>query len=181
MFLRCSLLYEDAVPPKRKHSTDAGADLYAYLADMDGYTVYPGDEVIMRTGVTVEIPKNHFGFVGDKSSKDYTIVGRIVDESYQGEILVKIANITDKPIHFSHGDSIAQLLIIPCITPEIEIVDMIDIHKTKTERGESGGIVSQSKSQLRRINIQTGKPMDEQLPFIKDWDTQEEDKTWEKL
>ena len=38
-----------------------------------------------------------------------------------------------------------------------------------------------SKSQLRRINIQTGKPMDEQLSFIKDWDTPEEDKTWEKL
>jgi len=141
--MRYSLLYEDTVPLKRKNPTDAGIDLYAYLADMDGYNVSPGDVVIFRTGVTVEIPEGCCGWITNKSSKDYLIGGGIVDEGYQGELLVKVINVTDKILRFVHGDALAQLLILPIKIPKLELADLSEIHKVKTNRGEDGGIARQ--------------------------------------
>lgn len=143
--MKVAKLYQDAVVPKRKYSKDAGLDLYAYLDDMDEYVVHPGDITTFRTGVTVEIPKGYFGWVANKSSKDWLIGGGIIDETYQGEILVKVINVTDDILHFYHGDALGQLLIIPCITPEVELVDIKDIHKDKTDRGGDGGIVRQMR------------------------------------
>ena len=155
--MKIALLYNDAKLPTRKNKKDAGIDLYAYLSDMDGYNVYDGDTVIFRTGVTIEVPPGYFGWITNKSSKDWIIGGGIVDETYQGELLVKMMNISGKNQYIVHGDAVAQLLIIPCIHPEIEVVSCNDIHKHKTERGELGGIVIQSKSQFRRISAQMDK------------------------
>jgi dUTP pyrophosphatase len=166
--MKIATIHDDAFLPLRKHRGDAGIDLPAYLIDEKGrareFSLAPGDIGIFRTDLLVEIPDGYFGWITNKSSKDYLIGGGIVDSTFSGELLVKIINVTDKTLHFKHGDFIAQLLILPCITPEIEIVSPLEIHKTKTERGGDGGIVRElSKSELRRINLQTGKEMDEQL------------------
>ena len=147
--MKIAKLYKDAVIPTRKHKGDAGLDLYCYLVDEEGpaynYVVEPNAIVIFKTGITVEIPLNYFGWIANKSKKDYLIGGGIIDETYQGELLVKVINTSGEILYFSHGDAIAQLLIIPCIHPEIELVDMVNIHKTRTSRSNDGGIVRQQR------------------------------------
>lgn len=47
---------------------------------------------------------------------------------------VKLYNFGTKPYHVHAGDKIAQLIIMPYLTPELELVDDLD----DTERGDNG-------------------------------------------
>ena len=141
--IKFAVIEEDAVIPKRKNPTDAGIDLFVFFQGSE-YLVYPDDVVIFRTGVTVDISKGYFGWITNKSSKDYLIGGGIVDQDYQGELLVKVINTSTERLYFHHGDAVAQLLIVPCVTPEIEVVSPLEIHKNKTNRGKDGGIAKQA-------------------------------------
>jgi len=134
-------LNEVATIPTRKHSTDAGLDLYS----LESTRVKPHNEYIFRTGVAVEIPEGYFGLIHAKSKSDFIIGGGIVDQNYRGELLVKICNYGSSPIDIWLGDAIAQLLIIPCITPSVKEVSFIEFN-VSTDRGATGGIVSQLKS-----------------------------------
>ena len=133
-----------ATIPTRKTSLDAGMDLYLDLKTtmvkgIFSY-IYPQEVVIAETGITVEIPEGCFGWVTNKSGSDYLVGGGIVDQGYQGELLVKIFNPTDETITLEHGQKIAQLLIIPCKILGIEEVELKDIHQEKSERSADGGI-----------------------------------------
>ena len=150
--LRVAKLHTDSKLPTRKNSTDAGLDLYAYVIDFD-HSVDEGDIVfdsvrveprgvsVISTGITVEIPSGYFGWITNKSKNDYLVGAGIVDEGYQGELLVKIFNPTTKAIRIDNGQAIAQLLIIPCSILDIEEVPLDEIHKYKTARGITGGIL----------------------------------------
>jgi len=139
--------------PTRKHLTDAGIDLYAQVIDeFDSEYVYnspdrvpvePFNFRIIKTGLLVEIPEGHFGWITNKSSKDYLIGGGIIDEGYQGELLVKVINYLPTKIYIKHHEPIAQLLIIPCKILDIEIADLSEIHQKQTARKNTGGIAKQ--------------------------------------
>lgn len=145
-YINFALLYNDAISPARKHSTDAGIDLCAYLPEgSKTYGVLPNTVEKFRTGVRISIPPEFFGWITNKSGSDYLIGGGIVDSGYQGELLVKVINPTSKVITIKHGDKIAQLLIIPCLTPEVNVLTLEDLGEKEgiTERGGDGGIVRQ--------------------------------------
>lgn len=152
--IRVALLSETATVPTRKHSNDAGIDLYADLLYTYPKNVYINTDrlsavidsqevAIVGTGVTVEIPKGHFGWITNKSGNDFLIGGGIVDEGYQGELLIKIFNPLEKPLTINHKDKIAQFLIIPCKILDIEVVELSDVHKKVSIRKDDGGISRQ--------------------------------------
>ena len=58
----------------------------------------------------------------------------VIDSDYRGEVKVFLFNHGDAPYQVKRGDRIAQLLIVPCYRPKIEIVDSLD----ETERGAGG-------------------------------------------
>ncbi len=141
--IKVQKLIEDAKLPTRKHSTDAGLDLYADIYNYNMHSplrLEARQFAILHTSIKVEIPKGYFGWITNKSKRDYIIGGGIVDFSYRGELLVKVINPYTQAIQIHHGEAIAQLLIIPCITPEVLEVENLDIN---TDRGETGGIVGQ--------------------------------------
>jgi dUTP pyrophosphatase len=138
--IKIAKLYEGAVLPTRKNFTDAGLDLYAFVENKGYSFIAPNSMGIVRTGITIEIPKGYFGLIKPKSKSNFLVGAGVVDESYQGELLVKLFSYTGYTL--VTGDPIAQLLIIPCITPEVEEVSTNDIHQVKTMRGKTGGIVS---------------------------------------
>ena len=141
--MKVAKLYPYAKLPTRKNPTDAGLDLYAYLPSgilRCGYLVMH----IVNTGITVEIPKGYFGWITNKSKSNYLIGGGIIDEGYQGELLVKIVNPTHELILLQNGQALAQLLILPCKILDIEEVPLSEIHKQVSDRGNSGGIVFQT-------------------------------------
>lgn len=119
------------IMPTRAHRTDAGLDIYSPI----DFTLE--DSFVINTGVHVEVPAGTVGFLKSKSglNVNYGIVSEgVIDEGYTGAIRVKLYNNSGVPVHFKRGEKITQLVILPCIIPEIEQADKLD----ETERGECG-------------------------------------------
>lgn len=142
------MLDEGAVMPTRAHTYDAGLDLYApyecripgshsrRLGNTDFQSVMIGCAVI-DTGVHVEIPEGYVGLIKSKSGLNVKcgLTGEgVIDSHYTGSIRVKLYNHTDIDRIFWPGDKIAQLVIVPCLLPELEVVDAFP----ETDRGDAG-------------------------------------------
>ena len=127
-------LDDGAFTPTRAFSTDAGLDLRSRTTVM----IWPGTSETFSTGVHVEIPSGCYGKIEGKSGLNtihhVTPTGGVIDEGYTGEIMVTLRNFGRTGYTVKRGDKIAQLLIIPCLTPELEIVDELE----ETERGTGG-------------------------------------------
>lgn len=126
------MLDENAFPPTRAHPDDAGLDIYSTV---DRW-VYADSIETIDTGVHVAIPRGFVGMLTSKSglmARGITTRGTI-DSGYTGSIRAVIYNDGDESYEIRKGQKITQLVIVPCITPEIEIVDSLEM----TERGENG-------------------------------------------
>lgn len=122
----------NAYLPERAHETDAGYDLRSRV----NAWVSPGEHEMFDTGVHVEIPQGCVGLVLSKSGlmgKGLTSRG-VIDTGYTGSIKVVLYNHGSEGYAVYKGDKISQLVILPIITPELEIVDFLD----DTDRGEQG-------------------------------------------
>lgn len=113
-----------AFPPLRMHPTDAGLDIRA----MNGGLVRAGQSAVFRSGIHIELPKNTAGLFVAKSglmiNHDITATG-LVDEGYDGEIMVKLFNHGLEDYSIRAGDKIGQLVIMPVLYEPIEVVDSI--------------------------------------------------------
>lgn len=125
-----------AFVPTKAHEADGGYDLYA-PADA---TVYNVRGTIINTGVHVEIPKGYVGIIKSRSGlniRQNIICEGVIDSGYTGSIVVKLRLMTDLQnewVRINRGDRIAQLVIVPCFSEALEIVDELD----DTERGNNG-------------------------------------------
>lgn len=122
-----------AYMPERAHDADAGYDLRSPITDR----LYAGHAIVIDTGVHVAIPEGYAGFLKSKSGLNvkHDIVGEgVIDSGYTGSIRVKLYNHGDESYVINRGDKISQLVILPIITPAMELVNELD----KTERGDNG-------------------------------------------
>ena len=128
------VLDKGAFMPERAHKTDAGLDLKTPV----DFIIFPKDSFVVDTGIHVEIPFGYFGKIESKSGlnvkHDIVCCGGVIDEGYTGSIAVKIYNLGTTLYKFHRGDKIAQLVLIPCITPVLEEVGILE----ETERGADG-------------------------------------------
>lgn len=58
----------------------------------------------------------------------------VIDVGFTGSIRVKLYNHSLTPYAVNKEDKITQLVIVPILTPDLELVDSLD----ETERGENG-------------------------------------------
>ena len=119
--------------PTRAYPTDAGLDLYA----KEDAIVDAKDSCTFDTGVHIEIPEGYVGFLKSKSGlnvKHGITSEGVIDAGYTGSIVVKLYNNSGYEYRVKAGDKISQLVILPIITPEIEVVDSLG----KTARGNKG-------------------------------------------
>ena len=127
-------LEEYAFLPSRAHDTDAGIDLRSPF----DVTIQPGSSVTIYTGVHVELPHNTAGILVSKSGLNVNhgiLSTGLIDEGYQGEILVKLYNHGKEPYWVKRGEKITQLVVVPTVYEGLEIVRDFD---TKTARGDGG-------------------------------------------
>lgn len=126
-------LDEGAYAPERAHAEDAGYDIRA----KESAVIWGYGSQRFFTGVHVEIPKGWCGQIWSKSglhvNYHITTTG-LIDSGYTGEIVVSLTNHDEKPYHVRRGDKIAQLVLVPCGSEEIEVVDEI----SGGTRGEGG-------------------------------------------
>lgn len=129
-----------AIMPTRAHGTDAGLDLYSPVA-----VVVPArreswhkvGSVCIDTGVHVEIPAGYVGMIKSKSGLNvkHNITSEgVIDSGYTGSMVVKLYNHGIADITIQKGQKISQLVIMPIITPDLELVDDLE----ETERGNGG-------------------------------------------
>lgn len=124
---------KDALLPIRAHGTDAGADVLTPRS----FLLAARSSAIIRTGVHVELPPETVGMLKSKSGLNifHDIVGEgVIDEGFDGEVVVKLYNLGDVPYQFERGDKIIQLVVMPVHYPAIEQVDEI----SGGERGDAG-------------------------------------------
>ena len=122
-----------AYMPTRAHSTDAGLDLYS----CENAAIYPRDSKCFDTGVHVAIPAGYVGMIKSKSglNVNYNMTSEgVIDCGYTGSIAVKLYNHGNKIVQIKKGQKISQLVIMPIITPELELVSDLE----ETERGNGG-------------------------------------------
>lgn len=127
-------LDEGAFMPQYAHpGFDAGADLKSPTCGI----VYPGDSIIIDTGVHVEIPAGMVGMLKSKSGLNVNngIVSEgVIDSGYTGSIRVKLYNHGDNEYSVKRGDKITQLVIMPVHHETFELVDSLE----ETARGNNG-------------------------------------------
>lgn len=126
-------LQAGAVAPSRAHETDAGLDLYA----MHGGCVRAGQTATFHTGVHVELPHETGGILLPKSGlmvkRDVLTFG-LVDEGYDGEIMVHMFNLGGEDVTIEAGDKISQMVVARVVYEPVEVVDDI----SGGDRGENG-------------------------------------------
>lgn len=124
---------EKAKMPTRAHRTDAGLDLYA----CEDVIVKAGGSSTIDTGIHIEIPEGYVGFLKSKSGLNVkcgiTSEG-VIDSGYTGSIVVKLYNNGNEDCFFDKGSKISQLVLLPIITPELELVSSLP----KSDRGNNG-------------------------------------------
>lgn len=122
-----------AFMPTRAHETDAGLDLYA----SDTRVVSAKESAVFDTGVHIELPAGTVGMLKSKSGLNVnhglTSEG-VIDCGYTGSIKVKLYNHSGYDYVVNAGDKISQLVILPVLTPELELVNDLE----ETERGNNG-------------------------------------------
>jgi dUTP pyrophosphatase len=116
----------------------AGMDL-ASAAD-GPISVEPGARVAVPTGIAFEIPLGFEGQVRPRSglarSLGITILNApgTIDSDYRGEVTVLLVNLGEKVHIILPGDRVAQLVISPVISAELEETPELG----STERGSGG-------------------------------------------
>lgn len=140
-------LYKDSHAPTRAYEHDAGWDLYAHnlgcypgspLRYKDMYRA--GDIATVHTGIAIAIPTGYVGLIMDRSSmgsKGISRLAGVIDSGYRGEVIVKLTKVAGEKMDYlwlSHGDKVAQLLIVPI--PASKLVEVAEL--PPSERGEKG-------------------------------------------
>ena len=137
MTLRVRRLDRAARLPARAHPDDAGYDLHA----LEGATLGPGERAKVRTGIAIELPAGHAGWVLPRSGlaarHGIALVNApgLIDAGYRGEIAVLLLN-TDprEPFVVAPGDRIAQLVVAAVAAPEVVEVEEL----AESVRGAGG-------------------------------------------
>lgn len=109
-------LDEGAYLPVRAHDTDAGAD----IRTPDSFTLAAHGGAIVHTGVHVQTPPNCVAMLKSKSGlniRSGIVSEGVIDEGFDGEVVVKLYNHSDVSYLFERGDKITQLVIMPVLYP----------------------------------------------------------------
>jgi len=123
----CYTQTREGPPPRRANPTDAGLDLPFNPEDSAPLTIYPGQSVVLQTGLRFAIPQGYMLEIKNRSgnaSKRSLIVGAcVVDPGYDGEVFVNLHNIGTDPQEITVGMMIAQAVLIPVIHFKPEQID----------------------------------------------------------
>ena len=122
-----------AYVPTRAYHKDGGLD----LRSPESAIVFAGGSVCIDTGVHVQLPPGTAGLLVSKSGlnvKNNVTNTGLIDEDYTGSIKVKLYNHGNQIVRIEPGQKISQLLIVPILRPDVEVVDELD----ETERGNNG-------------------------------------------
>ena len=127
--------------PMPAHATggSAGMDLRACVDEV--LTVYPGETHLVPTGIAIHIGDPSLAAVllprSGLGHKHGIVLGNLtglIDSDYQGQLFVSCWNRGRDAFSVNPGDRIAQMVFIPVVQAEFDVVDEFD----ESERGSGG-------------------------------------------
>lgn len=144
--------------PVRGTSKAAGIDFFVpNFGDNKDFIVSPGTDVLIPSGIKMEIPEGYMLMAADKSGvvtskwaclgagrapkptafESIVILGaKIIDEDYQGEIHIHIINVGSTKVHIKPGMKIAQFILVPVSYEGLEEVTEAELFSRSSERGD---------------------------------------------
>ena len=133
-------LRENAQLPAYGSEFAAGANLRACIDS--AVELSPHETRMIPTGIAIVIPDGYAGLVcarsGLASRQGLAPANKVgvIDSDYRGELIVALHNHSDTCSMIQPGDRIAQLLIVPILSPEFVFVQKDEI--SGTDRGSGG-------------------------------------------
>jgi dUTP pyrophosphatase len=125
--------------PKRATSGSAGLDLRACIDQP--IDLLPGATELIPTGIAIHladpglaaliVPRSGLGH------RHGIVLGNLVgliDSDYQGELLISCWNRGQKPFRIEPGERLAQLVVVPVVPVEFEVVESFE----QSRRGAGG-------------------------------------------
>jgi dUTP pyrophosphatase len=141
MTVKVKKLVDNAVIPNYAHDGDAGLDLYA----VGSYTLAPGERVLVKTGIAIELPVHAEAQIRPRSGlalkHGITVLNApgTVDAGYRGEVGVILINHGNETFNIAEGDKIAQMVVKPVYKINMEVVDeLISAERAEKGFGSSG-------------------------------------------
>jgi dUTP pyrophosphatase len=125
--------------PKFATGGSAGMDLCACIDEH--IHIAPGETYLIPTGIAIHIKEKHVAAVilprSGLGHKHGIVLGNLVgliDSDYQGQILISLWNRGNDPFALEPGDRIAQMMFVPIVHAEFELVDAFE----ESARGAGG-------------------------------------------
>ncbi len=138
--LKFKKLNEAAALPARATPGSAGYDLRVCCGE-EGVSLAPMERKLVPTGLAMELPgENTVGLVFARSGTALNAglamangVG-VIESDYRGEVQAPMVNLSAETVVLRHGERIAQLLVMPVLTPEVAECEEL----SGTARGAGG-------------------------------------------
>lgn len=131
-------LTKTAILPERGSAYAAGYDLFADIKE--DVEIMPHETFLVPTGLAMEIPQGYWGGVFARSGlaskeglRPANCVG-VVDADYRGEVKVALHNDSEVVRTIVVGQKVAQMVIVPFLSVEFDLVDEL----SDTVRGTGG-------------------------------------------
>ena len=130
---------KDIALPEYATAGSAGMDLRAALEETT--EIQPGETLLIPTGLSIYVEDPNMAAVvlprSGLGHKHGIVLGNLVgliDSDYQGQLFVSCWNRGKKSFSIDVGDRIAQLVIVPVIQVDFEVVENFE----STHRGAGG-------------------------------------------
>lgn len=127
--------------PMPAYATDGSAGLDLRACVEQNTLISPGETILISTGISIYIGDPNLAAVilprSGLGHKHGIVLGNLVgliDSDYQGPLMVSVWNRGLNEFKIEPGDRIAQLVFVPVVQANFEIVD----DYTTSERGEGG-------------------------------------------
>ncbi|NLZ80707.1 MAG: dUTP diphosphatase [Clostridiales bacterium] len=131
-------LNPNATIPTYGTEFSAGADLYACLEE--SATINPGETLVIKTGLSMEIPTAYAGLVyarsGLATKRGLAPANKVsvIDSDYRGELMIPLHNHSNETQTIEKNERIAQMIFTPYLQGKFNEV----LELNETDRGLGG-------------------------------------------
>lgn len=138
VYLCVELMEPTAILPSKNKASDAGYDLHSF----ETYSIPAGGSQTISTKIKINIPNGYYGRIASRSGlacKSNIEVGAgVVDQNYQGEIIVLLRNFGKNDYLVNKGDRVAQIILTPYLSlPVLKVKSIVEIFGY-SNRGDNG-------------------------------------------
>ena len=136
MNIRVKKLSNTAILPKKHDIHDAAFDLFSN----ENTIVKKRETILIKTGISLEIPPGYFGKIETRSSlakQGIFCTAGVIDAGYRGEVMVVTNNFGTADFKVIRGNKIAQMVI-----HKVEQVELCEVDELDSLSDRGGGFGS---------------------------------------